>query len=369
MIGSSVTLSSCHLVIYEEVIMAKVKMTRGKFDGITACANDRGVIAAAAMDQRGSLKKAIAKARGEGGQATAEDLSAFKTAVTKILTRHASAILMDPEYGLDAIRSRAPGTGVLISYEKTGYDASVKGRMPDLLSEWSVRRLKEAGADAIKILLYINPFDDERINRVKYAFIERIGAECAALDVPFFLEPLAYDDEIGDEKSLAFARVKPKYVTAYIAEFSKPRYGVDVLKVEVPINMKFVEGTRAFAGGEAAYTRQEAMEHFRRAASAASKPFIYLSAGVSDEVFRETLELAAEAGTNFAGVLCGRATWQDAIPIYAREGVGALEGWLEDRGVQNIEALNAILQRGAKPWWAAYGGKENIEVVEPVMLT
>ena len=258
--------------------------------------------------------------------------------------------------------SSAPGTGVLLAYEKTGYDASVKGRMPDLLPEWSVRRLVEAGADAIKILLYYNPFDEESINTVKHAFIERIGAECVTLDVPFFLEPLAYDDNLGDEKGFAFAKKKPSYVTRYMEEFSKPRYGVDVLKVEVPVNMKFVEGTRAFAGGDAAYTRQEAMEHFRSAASAASVPFIYLSAGVTDEVFRETLELAAEAGTNFSGVLCGRATWQDAIPIYAKEGRDALRGWLEDRGVQNIEALNQILVKGAKPWWTIYGGKENIEV-------
>jgi len=342
--------------------MAKVQMTQGKFAGINACADARGVIAAAAMDQRGSLKAAIAKARGPDGTATNEDMTTFKTAVTKVLTRHASAILMDPEYGLPAIEQRAPGTGVLLAYEKTGYDATVKGRLPDLLPEWSVRRLVEAGADAIKILIYYNPFDEQPINRIKLAFIERIGAECAALDVPFFLEPLAYDDAIGSEKSLAFAKVKPKYVAAYMAEFSQPRYGVDVLKVEVPVNMKFVAGTRAF-GGEQAYTRQEALALFRESAAAATKPFIYLSAGVSDDVFRETLELAAEAGTTFAGVLCGRATWQDAIPIYAREGVGALESWLEDRGVQNIQALNAVLAQGAKPWWDAYGGKENIEVV------
>jgi tagatose 1,6-diphosphate aldolase len=343
--------------------MAKVQLTKGKVNGIDACADERGVIAAAAMDQRGSLQKAIAKARGEGGQATAADMSAFKTAVTKILTRYATAILMDPEYGLDAIKQRAPGSGVLLSYEKTGYDASVKGRMPDLLAEWSVRRLVENGADAIKILLYYNAFDDAGINTVKQAFIERVGAECAALDVPFFLEPLAYDDNLGDEKGLAFAKKKPEYVTRYMEEFSKPRYGVDVLKVEVPVNMKFVSGTRAFTGGEAAYTRTAAMDLFRQAASAASKPFIYLSAGVTDEIFRETLELATEAGTNFSGVLCGRATWQDAIPIYAREGVGALEGWLQDRGVQNIQALNEVLAKGAKPWWTAYGGKENIEIV------
>jgi tagatose 1,6-diphosphate aldolase len=340
--------------------MAKVQISKGKFEGIQACADERGVIAAAAMDQRGSLKKAIAKAR--GSEVGDEALTEFKTAVTKVLTKHSTAILMDPEYGLPALAQRAPGTGVLLAYEKTGYDAAVKGRLPDLLGPWSVRRLKEAGADAVKILLYYNPADDKAINEVKHAFIERIGAECAAIDIPFFLEPLAYDDNIGDEKSFAFAKVKPKYVTAYMEEFSKPRYGVDVLKVEVPVNVKFVEGMRVY-GGEKAYSRAEAMELFRQAASAASKPFIYLSAGVTDEVFRETLELAAEAGTPFSGVLCGRATWQDGIPIYGEKGVDALEAWLEDRGVKNITALNEVIAKGAKPWWTLYGGRENIEVV------
>lgn len=343
--------------------MATITMTRGKFNGINACANERGVIAAAAMDQRGSLKKAIAKARGEGGTATSEDLTLFKTAVTKVLTRHASAILMDPEYGLPALQHKAPNAGVLMSYEKTGYDATIKGRLPDLLDNWSVYSLIQAGADAIKILIYYNPFDDPDILARKHAFLERVGAECKGLDVPFFLEPLAYDDNIGDEKSFEFAKVKPKYVAAYMEELSKPQYGVDVLKVEVPINMKFVSGTKAF-GGQEAYTRQEALKLFREASDAATKPFIYLSAGVTDEVFRESLEMAAEAGSRFAGVLCGRATWQDGIPVYAREGYDALEAWLNDRGVQNITALNEVLDKGAKPWWDMYGGKDAINVVD-----
>ncbi|MDZ4718881.1 MAG: tagatose 1,6-diphosphate aldolase [Roseiflexaceae bacterium] len=345
--------------------MAKVAITRGKFNCINATAASNGVIAAAAADQRGSLQKSIAKSRGENGTATAEDLSIFKTSVTRILTKHASAILMDPEYGLEAIRQRAPGTGVLVSYEKTGYDVSVKGRLPDLLSEWSVRRLVEIGAHGIKILLYYNPDDSAAINEIKHAFIERIGAECRAMDVAFFLEPLAYNDELGDEKGLAFAKKKPEYVTRYMEEFSKPRYGVDILKVEVPVNVKFVEGMRAYAG-QTAYTRADAMGLFRESAAAAKKPFIYLSAGVSDDVFRETLELAAEAGTDFSGVLCGRATWQDGVPIYGQQGVAALDAWLEDRGVKNIEALNAVLAQGAKPWWTIYGGKENIEVIDQV---
>ncbi len=81
-------------------------------------------------------------------------------------------------------------------------------------------------------------------------------------------------------------------------------------------------------------------------------------------MFRETLELAAEAGTPFAGVLCGRATWQDGIPVYAQQGLSALESWLEDRGVANITALNETLAKGAKPWWTIYGGLDNIEIVD-----
>jgi tagatose 1,6-diphosphate aldolase len=338
-------------------------MTRGKLDGINAVADSRGVIAAAAMDQRGSLVKAIAKGRGEGRETTPADLSAFKVAVTQVLTRYASGILLDPEYGLPALKDKDPHAGVLLAYEKTGYDASEKGRLPDLLPEWSVRRLIAAGANVVKILLYYNPLDDDRINTIKHAFIERVGAECVAADVPFFLEMVSYDDALGDEHGLEFAKRKPEYVAQSMAEFTKPQYAVDVLKVEVPVNMAFVEGTRAFKG-TAAYTRQDALRLFREAASAATKPFIYLSAGVTAEVFRESLELAGEAGTNFAGVLCGRANWQDGVPAYAKGGTDGLLAWLESEGVRNITALNEVLARTATPWWNAYGGKEQIEVVE-----
>ncbi len=59
--------------------------------------------------------------------------------------------------------------------------------------------------------------------------------------------------------------------------------------------------------------------------------------------------MAAEAGTDYSGVLCGRATWKDGIPIYATKGVKALEDWLSSEGVKNIEAVNAAIKT-AKPW-------------------
>ena len=146
---------------------------------------------------------------------------------------------------------------MLLAYEKTGYDKTGPGRLGDLLDLWSVRRLKEAGADCLKILLYYTPFDPKDVNDKKHAWVERIGDECRANDIPFFLEFVGYE-EGADEKGLDYAKKKPKIVAASMKEFSKDRYGVDVLKVEVPINMKYVDGTKAF-GGQKAYSKIEAM--------------------------------------------------------------------------------------------------------------
>ena len=334
-----------------------MKFTPGKLAGMKAVSNDRGVIAAAAMDQRGSLQKALAKEK--GGAVDDHDIEEFKSLVTEVLTPHASAILLDPEWGLPASKRRAKNAGLLMAYEKTGYDATAKGRLGDLLDHWSVRRLKEAGADCIKILLYYTPFDPKDVNDQKHAWVERIGDECRANDIPFFLEFVGYE-EGADEKGLEFARKKPQIVTGSMAEFTKDRYGVDVMKVEMPINMKFVEGTKSF-GGMKAYSKQEAMDHFRRTAELATKPFIYLSAGVSNAEFTESLDLAAEAETRFSGVLCGRATWKDGIPVYGKQGGTAFREWLEGEGVKNIENVNARL-KPAHPWFGFYGAKSPDEL-------
>src|ERR1019366_2872120 len=130
---------------------------------------------------------------------TDEMMQEFKTAVTRILTPHASAILLDPEWGLPASKARSKNAGLLLAYENSGYDNTQPGRLPDLLPHVSVKRLKEdLGADAVKILLYYSPFDDAKVNDIKYAFVERIGAECEALQVAFFCEFGGYDPKGGN---------------------------------------------------------------------------------------------------------------------------------------------------------------------------
>src|SRR5580692_5465425 len=285
-------------------------LSAGKTKYMTKLSNKDGIIAAAAMDQRGSLQKSLATAKGVSPKDIPWDMmSEFKVIVTRILTPHASAILLDPEFGLDAAKARASNAGLLLAYEESGYDNTKPGRLPDLLPHVSVKRIVDWGADAVKILIYYSRFDDAGVNDIKHAFIERIGAECDTYEIPFFLEFVGYDPKGGNEKGLDFAKIKPKVVIGAMKEFSKPQYNVDVLKVEVPVNAEFVEGSSVYKG-EKAYTRAEALTHYREAAAVTAKPFIYLSAGVGNAQFVENLAMATEAGTDYSGVLCGRATWK-----------------------------------------------------------
>jgi len=334
--------------------MLAMELSKGKLRHLKALSNARGIIAAAAMDQRGSLQKSLASARGVDSKAiTSEMMSEFKTVVTKVLTPHASAILLDPEFGLDAAKARSSNAGLLLAYELSGYDNTQPGRLPDLLPHVSVKRIVDWGANAVKILIYYTPFDDKSVNDIKHAFIERIGAECETYEIPFFLEFVGYDPQGGDEKGLEFAKKKPAVVKGSMQEFSKPQYKVDVLKVEVPVNAEFVEGSSIYKG-QKAYTRDEAMKHFKEAAAIATKPFIYLSAGVGNAQFIESLKMASESGTDYSGVLCGRATWKEGMPIYAKQGAKALEDWLQKEGVKNINAVNDAIKT-ATPWHAKLG--------------
>ncbi|WP_100065848.1 tagatose-bisphosphate aldolase [Miniphocaeibacter massiliensis] len=319
------------------------KLTENKREALNRLSNENKVIAALAIDQRGAIKKMMGKI--DPQKATEQMIVDFKIAVSKELTKYSSSILLDPEYGLPASKERDSNSGLLIAYEKTGYDANEVGRLPDLLPIWSAKRLKENGADAVKILLYYDVDEGDEINEQKHAFIERVGSECIAEDIPFFLEIVSYDANIEDAKSKEYAKVKPHKVIEAMRLFSDDRYNVDVLKMEVPVNMDFVEGY----GEDVVYTREEALKYFKEQSDSSHLPFIFLSAGVTAEMFQETLRFAKEAGSTFNGVLCGRATWAKGVDAFM-ESEEAGYKWLETEGRKNIEELNAVIDVTASPW-------------------
>jgi tagatose 1,6-diphosphate aldolase len=319
-----------------------------------------GVIGALAIDQRRSLRRLIAQARGAKVETVGDDqLVAFKESISEVLSRHASAILFDTEYGLPGAEKRDQQCGLLLAYELDGYENPRPNRMLALMPELSVKRLAELGADGVKILLHFSPQDPTSANQEKFALIERIGAECETHGLPFFLEPVLYDPthpvvqadlapERKAEQEFQWAARKPSLVIEMMREFSRDRYLVDILKVEFPVVAQFVEGSATFCG-HAAYSVEQALEWYRQADAASGVPYIYLSAGVTTPEFQESLRIGLEARTAFSGVLCGRATWQQGVSAFAARGREGLRAWLEQYGVANIEALNRLIG-SATPW-------------------
>lgn len=332
-----------------------MELSVGKRKRLESVSDSRGVIAALAIDQRDALRKLFSAELEEKQAVSRQQLEEFKSIVVRVLSPHASAVLLEPEYGLPAAGQRSRSSGLLMAYEVSGYDPNAAGRLPRLLEGWSVRRFVEAGAHGVKVLLYYALSDASEIMDRKRAWVERVGRECAGCDVPFFLEIVPYQAGV-DEQSPEFARCKPNILTSAMQEFSQPRYCVDVLKVGVPVTMRYVQGSTA-CDGTFVHRHKDALELFRRAAEATPKPFLFLSAGVSNRVFNEALELASEAGVHFCGVLCGRATWKDGVGVFVHGGSEALQEWLEADGVQNIRGINARL-RHATPWSEKYSANE-----------
>jgi tagatose 1,6-diphosphate aldolase len=321
-----------------------LKLSKKKKEAMDRLSADDGFIKSLAIDQRGAMNRMF---NALDVEVTHEEIEQLKKIVSEELTPYASSILLDPVYGMPATEARHKDAGLLLAYEQTGYDKSVPGRLPRLIDGLSVQRIVKDGADGIKLLLYYDADESDEINDQKKAFVERVGSECLGEDIPHYLEILTYDANIEDTKSPEYAKVKPHKVNEAIKEFSKPQYNVDVLKVETPVNMNFVEG---FSEEEVVHTKDEAAKYFKEQSDATHLPFIFLSAGVTMELFNQTLEFANESGSEFNGVLCGRATWSGVVEPFAKNGEEAAREWLRNEGKENITSLNKVVERTATSW-------------------
>ena len=323
--------------------------TTTKADRLRLLADSTGRLAVLAIDHRGNLRAALSRAAGR--EVDTAELVAFKRAVVRLLSSGCSAVLLDPEYGLAAAEQRAPNCGLLLAYEKTGYDELQPGRRAVILPHQSVTRLQDQGAQAIKFLLHYSGLEDASINDEKMALVERVGAECSARGLPFFLEIITYDPD-ASSTPVDLARRRPAFIGSAVCEFSRARYGVDVLKLELPFSPGILKGAWGSSSEEA--SRVEVLAQARDAFVSARQPVVFLSGGVSVVEFQAGLEFAAEAGIPFHGVLCGRAVWNGAITAYAgatnlKHGESRLVKWLEEEGRANLDAVCSSVARYASP--------------------
>lgn len=332
-----------------------IELSAGKWQRLRSLTDEAGRFKMLAIDQRGSLAGAIARATGRNAsEVSAADLSQVKAIVTQELAPYATAVLTDPEYGYpQSLQHLPPRVGLLLAYETSGYSQSGAGgkeRLTALIEGWSVERARSVGADAVKLLIHYHPDSSREVSEAQQELAQRVGEECRGADMPFLLELVGYPLAEESSDALQFAREKPQMVIRSAEEFSKPQYQVDILKLEFPADLK---RAREFSSGafdgrerEPAYTLAEVRQFCRQLDQAAGTPWVILSAGVDISEFLVQLELATEAGAS--GFLCGRAIWKDAVDLYPD--LRQMEQWLADRGAYNFLRANAYAQR-ALPWF------------------
>jgi len=140
----------------------RVSISAGKKRNLKLLADPEGRFRMMAIDQRGSLKRMLAKVMGiEPDDVKYEDLARVKKIITKVLSPYSSATLMDPVYGYPYSIDYIPkDVGVLLAFEETGYEkAGPNGRerRSRPIEGWSVEKAKKAGANAVKLLIYYRP--------------------------------------------------------------------------------------------------------------------------------------------------------------------------------------------------------------------
>lgn len=298
-------------------------MTPGKYRHLMQCSTPNGHFSIVAIDHRANLQAALNKYAVH--PLTDDEFKIFKSQVIRALAPAASAILSDPIYGLDGC-FEPPYRGLLVPLELTNYDVHPSRRDTAFIPDWSVAKAKRLGASGIKLLLYFHP-DDSKAEEKKRVVAEIVD-ECSRLDIPFFLEPIAYSPD--PQRGLT----NPELLEVVIESarlFSS--MGVDVLKLEFPVNVSEESDEQVWLA---------AAEAVNRACSGV--PWALLSAGVPYEVFRKQAEIACRAGAS--GIIAGRAVWGEAVELQGAN----RQQFLDTTARQRVIELGQICAAYARSW-------------------
>ncbi len=310
-------------------------LTIGKIHGLTGTTTPNEAFAILAFDHRQSFVKML---NPEAPQNVPyQEVVAVKSTIVQVLAPYASAVLLDPVYSAaqTIANGSLPGTtGLLVAVEETGYSGTSTERVSELLSGWSVDKIKRMGADAVKLLIYYHP-EGGKLTEQQERFTSQVIAACRKADIALFLEPLSYsiDPEV-DKESPAFAAQRPDIITEIARRLGN--LGPDALKLEFPVDSNLEPDEAKWA---------EACE----AVSIASPcPWAVLSAGVDFDTFARQVEVACKSGAS--GFIGGRAVWKEGISMPE----GERESWLKEIAAARLARLTEIANQYARPWRAYY---------------
>ncbi|HZT15467.1 MAG TPA: hypothetical protein VFA19_05920 [Gaiellaceae bacterium] len=266
-----------------------------------------GTFLMVALDQRESLRTMMADAAG-GAAVPDERLAAFKLAAAQELGPHASAVLLDRQFGAAACAAVPPTCGLILAADALVQEPGGPVEDTDVDEE-----LDPAGAVALKLLVVWRD-DVQRARRLETA--RRFVELAQAYGLLSVLEAVVRVPEAEREDAIVEAA----------RELSST--GPSLYKVEVPLRGR---------GG-----RDELARRCRAIDEVLPMPWVVLSNGVERDDFPGAVEAACRAGAS--GMLAGRAIWSDLV------GADAPGPLLRERAVPRLERLAAIVDAHGRPW-------------------
>lgn len=243
-----------------------------------------------AVDQREALRVMMTEATGSATPISDAELVEFKLTAARILSPHASAVLIDRQFAFDrAVDAEviAPGCGLISSADHfvPAHGELVGEVVIDRLVDPA--RVRDRGAVALKLLVLHRPDQPAGARR---HMVDEFVAICDDAGLASIIEPvcrppldatLAWDHDdaiVGAAEELG-------------------RRGADLYKGEMPSHGR---------GDET-----EMRERCRAISATVGSPWVILSSGVAEVDFPGAVELACEEGAS--GFLAGRAVWASCL--------------------------------------------------------
>lgn len=314
-----------------------MQLTPGKLWGMRRMADANGIFKMTAVDQRPPIKQPIAAYHGTS-EAPWGEVAHFKRLLVEKLQRESTAMLLDPHYAVPAgIDCLSPERGLIVTLEDSLFRETPGGRLSSSIDDWSVEKIKRMGADAVKVLAWYRPDAAPDVCEAQKDYVKRIGEDCARFDIPFLFELLVYPLPGDTNHTTDYVEMKAKkadQVLASVEEFARADYGVDVFKLESPVNAADADGSAAV---------QALFDEMGRLAG---RPWVMLSAGAGKAEFRNVIAHAFKAGAS--GFLAGRAIWLDAFRHYPDWERIATE--LEGDSVDYMKEISALADAQARDW-------------------
>lgn len=314
-----------------------ISLTPGKLSGMRRMADENGIYKMTAVDQRPPIKGPIAKHHGVE-TAPWEEVAKFKGMLVETLQAHSTAMLLDPHYAIPySFDTLLPHKGLVVTLEDSLFKETPGGRLSDSIDNWSVGKIKRMGGDAVKVLAWYRPDASDAVNQAQKDYVKQVGEACAKYDIPFLFELLVYPLAADAHQTKEYVEMKGKKaddVLKSVEEFAKADYGVDVFKLESPVNAADADGSA------------EVQAVFDEMGRLAGRPWVMLSAGAGKAEFRNVLEHAFKAGAS--GFLAGRAIWLDAFNAYPDW--DAVRAGLEGDAVDYMKDISALADAQAANW-------------------